>query len=39
MPRFQGFQRVQSRIDDDRQLVIEVVRGGGGNGTGAIGVS
>jgi hypothetical protein len=39
MARFQGFQGVRRGIDDDGQLVIEVVRGGGGNGTGAIGVS
>ena len=39
MPGFQGFQGVGGGIDDDGQLVIEVVRGGGGNGTGAIGVS
>jgi hypothetical protein len=39
MSGFQGFQGVRSGIDDDGQLVIEVVRGSGGNGTGAIGVS
>ena len=39
MPGFQGLQGVRRGIDDDGQLVIEVVRGGGGNGTSAIGVS
>ena len=39
MPGFQSFQRVCGGIDDDGQFVIEVVRGGSGNGTGPIGVS
>ena len=39
MPGFEGFERASRSVDDDGQFVIEVVRGGGGNGAGAVGVS
>src|ERR1035438_6135453 len=39
MAGFQGLQGVRRGVDDDRQLVIQVMSGGGGHGAGAIGVS
>jgi hypothetical protein len=35
---FEGFEGARGRVDDDGQFVVQVVRGGGGNGTGSVGV-
>jgi hypothetical protein len=38
MPGLEGFEGVGGGVNDDGQFVIQVVRGGGGNGTGSVGV-
>jgi hypothetical protein len=36
--RFQGFEGRGGGVDDDGEFIVEIVRGGGGNGTGSVGV-
>jgi hypothetical protein len=39
MPGFHGSEAGRRNVDDDGQFIIQVVSGGCGNGTGAVGMS
>ena len=38
MAGFESFESAGGGVDDDGEFIVEIVRGGGGNGTGSVGV-